>query len=376
MNQRYQKGSIRRQRRASGQDVWVWRYRVSGVMKQEMFRISDFPTERALWKHLETPISLLNSGSEEPVPVAVTMGKLIERYRKEYLPELAKSTRDTDGSMLKVHIEPRWAHVSVTDVRAMDVDKWLRSLPISPPSKGRARRLMKQLIDKAMFWELIPHRPNPITLVKVKGATKREKEIILLTPTQVGMLMAELAQPFRTMVLVAAILGLRVEEIVALQWADFNFRTGVVRIRRAFTHGELGQTKSDASAAKLPVPDVLSKALLAYRPMAGQSEWLFPSPVTGGPRRAEMIVQDYLKPTAAKLGLPKIGWHTFRHSYRAWLGASEATLSQQKDLMRHADIATTTGYGGTPVEDMRPFVDAVAAKFGEVTPVPSPTSTA
>jgi integrase len=304
------------------------------------------------------------------------MAKLIERYRKEYLPELAKSTRDTDGSMLKVHIEPRWAHVSVADVRAMDVDKWLRSLPISPASKGRARRLMKQLIDKAMFWELIPHRPNPITLVKVMGATKREKEIILLTPTQVGMLMAELAQPFRTMVLVAAILGLRVEEIVALQWADFNFRTGVVRIRRAFTHGELGQTKSDASAAKLPVPDVLAEALLAYRPMAGQSEWLFPSPVTGGPRRAEMIVQDYLKPTAAKLGLPKIGWHTFRHSYRAWLGASEATLSQQKDLMRHADIATTTGYGGTPVEDMRPFVDAVAAKFGEVTPVPSPTSTA
>jgi hypothetical protein len=86
-------------------------------MKQEMFRVSEFPNEKALWKHLETPISLLNSGVERPVPVAITMGKVIEQDRKEHLPELAKSTRDSDDSMLRVHIEPRWAEVLVANVR-------------------------------------------------------------------------------------------------------------------------------------------------------------------------------------------------------------------------------------------------------------------
>jgi hypothetical protein len=84
------------------------------------------------------------------------MGIVIARYRAEYLPTLAKSTRNTDGSMLKVHIEPKWGSVRIADVRPMAVDQWLRSLTVSPSSKGRARRLLKQLIDKAMFWEMIP----------------------------------------------------------------------------------------------------------------------------------------------------------------------------------------------------------------------------
>jgi hypothetical protein len=38
-------------------------------------------------------------------------------------------------------------------------------------------------------------------------------------------------------------------------------------------------------------------------------------------------------------------------------------MSQQKDMMRHADIGTTDIYGGTPVEEMRPLVEAVSAKL-------------
>ena len=331
-------------------------------MKQEKFKVADYATEKALWQHLGTAIRLLNEGAEEPAPVAATMGKVIARYREEYLPTLAKSTRNTDGSMLKVHIEPKWGSVAIADVRPKKVDEWLRSLTISPSSKGRARRLLKQLFDKAMFWELIPTAINPMTLVKVKGVSKRQKKVVLLTPAQVVALIAELEEPHNLMVLVAASLGLRVEEIVALQWDDFDFAAKTLTIGRAFTHAELGAPKSDSSAATLPISAALVKALQAYRPKV-KSEWLFPSRVTGGPRSADMILKDHIRPSASKLKLPKIGWHTFRHSYRSWIGGGKATMSQQKDMMRHADIATTAAYGGTPVEEMRPLVDAVAKKL-------------
>lgn len=75
------------------------------------------------------------------------------------------------------------------------------------------------------------------------------------------------------------------------------------------------------------------------------------------------MLQDHIAPVAKKLGMPHIGFHTFRHSYRAWLGGGDATLSQQKDLMRHSSIGVTMRYGGTPVEEMRPLVNAVAAKL-------------
>ena len=34
-----------------------------------------------------------------------------------------------------------------------------------------------------------------------------------------------------------------------------------------------------------------------------------------------------LKPAAQKLGLPKIGWHTFRHSFKAWIASGATTLT-------------------------------------------------
>jgi integrase len=117
--------------------------------------------------------------------------------------------------------------------------------------------------------------------------------------------------------------------VIPLQWTDFDFKvTKKVFIQRAYTHGELGAPKSTASAAELPLPEDLIEIIQAYRPSVRNSIWLFPSPVTGGPRSADMILADHLKPAAKKLGLPKPGWHTsFRHGYRSWLGAGTATTS-------------------------------------------------
>ena len=138
-----------------------------------------------MWQRLEKSISILNQDSKKALPITVTMGMLIKRYRKEHLSELRKSTQDTDGSMLHKYIEPKWGETRLSDLRAMDVDAWLKTLTIASSSRGRARRLMKELLDKAMFWELMPIAINPITLVKVRGSSLRVKRVEPYSPEQV-----------------------------------------------------------------------------------------------------------------------------------------------------------------------------------------------
>jgi integrase len=138
---------------------------------------------------------------------------------------------------------------------------------------------MKQMIDRAMFWRFIPQVENPIKLVKVKGSSTREKKPIISPIEHVNALIAALDEPYDLMVLVAATLGLRVSEVVALQWIDFDFEQKKVTIRRAYTHSTLGKPKSKASEAELPIEDSLLDQLLEFR--SGDSEWVFPSPVTG-----------------------------------------------------------------------------------------------
>lgn len=364
MSPSYQTGTLRRVKRAGGKEAWEWRYRLRGKQQQETFKVEDYPTQKLMWQRLEQSISTLNEDSKKHLPITITMGMLVKRYRKEHLAELRKSTQDTDGSMLRKHIEPKWDDVRLSDIRAMDVDAWLKTLPIAAASKGRARRLMKQMLDKAMFWELMPIAINPITLVKVKGSSLRQKKVVPYTPEQVMKLYGGLDEPFSVMVAIAAMLGLRVEEVIPLQWDDFNFEIKKVHIQRAFTHGALGPPKSSASEAELPLPQELIEILKAYRSRMGKSIWLFPSPVTGGPRSADQVLADYLKPAAKKLELPQPGWHTsFRHGYKSWLGAGDATLTQQKDLMRHSAMPVSDMYGRTPLEEMRPLVEAVSSRL-------------
>ena len=59
------------------------------------------------------------------------------------------------------------------------------------------------------------------------------------------------------------------------------------------------------------------------------------------PYHADSIRADYLVPTGLQLGLGRIGFHTFRHTYRAWLDETGAPVGVQQKLMRHAHVSTT-----------------------------------
>jgi len=53
-----------------------------------------------------------------------------------------------------------------------------------------------------------------------------------------------------------------------------------------------------------------------------------------------------IQPAAEIAGVGKVGWHTFRHSYRAWLKGFNTPLEIQKELMRHSNLKTTVEIHG------------------------------
>lgn len=356
MSIRYQRGSLRREKRAGGNDVWVWRFRLNGTMKQEKYPVADYRTKSAMWQHLEPAIRALNNQAPAPVHVAPTMNDVIKKYMEQNLIHLAKSTQNTQNGQLLIHIGPKWGEKALTEIEPGDVQEWIQTVKLSQVSKGHVMVLMRRLYKLAMLWKMYPVGFNPLTLVEVKGATKREEEPTILTPSQVTKLIAKLGPPRDLMVLATASLGLRVSETLALRWEDFDFKAKTVKVKRAFTHQELKEAKSEASKATVPVPAVL---LAALKEACGNQKngFVFPSPVTGRPYAAGMLLQDHIKPAAEKLDYGNIGWHDIRHSFRSWI-SSKASTTVQKDLMRHAEESTTANiYGRTPVKEMRPVVE-------------------
>jgi len=204
--------SLRKKRRAKGPDAWEFRYyetvgqsrqrrsKTIGTVEQYLNNAAARQAVAAL---------LLKLDSEAPPAGAVTFATLVDRYVEEELPERF-STRISYLSMVNTHIRPKWADFPLDKVKPMAVEDWLRQLLLAPKSKANTRSLMHSIFKCAERWQLIEIGKNPIALVRVKECSKRLTTPRVLTAAEFCGLLPHLKDPYRTMVIVAQCLGLRV----------------------------------------------------------------------------------------------------------------------------------------------------------------------
>ncbi len=237
----------------------------------------------------------------------------------------------------------------------MPVEAWLKGLSLAPKTRGHIRSLMHTIFQSAARWELIDK--NPINLVRVKGGTKRHHRPMILSIREFLGVLAELVEPYRTMVLVAGCLGLRISEIMALKWSDFESEASTLLVQRSVVHGRVDAVKTEYSQDYVPVDPSLSEALQHYREAIcypTEEGWVFANPRTGRPFHQDSIQKKHLRKAGEAIGFAgELGWHTFRHSYRSWLDETGAPLTVQKELMRHANIQTTINIYGRAMSETK-----------------------
>ena len=195
------------------------------------------------------------------------------------------------------------------------------------------------------------------------------------------------------MTLSAQCTGLRIEEILALYRGKIEFKRLCMKIEEAVVQGRIGPVKSEYSQDELPLDPSFATLLLNWKRHGNGIGLVFPSHITGRCYHASPLQQDWIRragwclvpspecgaePGIRCSGFPlcrskrpqitvhdarkaaakaacsgSIGWHTFRHTYRALLSDADTPLEVQQKLMRHADIRTTTQYGEVPMGNKR-----------------------
>ena len=354
LRQRYQHGCLTRKKRTRGGDVWEFRYYETTTEGQRRRRsmlvgsVARYPTVGDALREIEPLRLRLNIESRLGGPV--TINALIGRYIGQELPD-RHSTSRSYLTVLNRWIKPRWGDYLLEDVKTVAVEQWLRSLQLAPKSKTHIRSLMHLLYQNARRWEMVSN--NPIDLVRQSGRRLRIPRV--LTAVEVRLLLEQLAEPYHTMVLVAACLGLRVSEIIGLQWGDFDWDNMTVMIQRSVVQCQVGETKTEGSARPLPINPGLAERLRELHKRSTYrtpGDWVFANGA-GRPRWQETILQRQLKPAALRSGIGKIGWHTFRHTYSTMLRSAGTDIKVQQELLRHANIQTTMNIYTQAVSDQK-----------------------
>jgi len=351
---RYQQGSVQREKRHSGPDVWIYRWYETGTDGKSKYRKAIVGTVEALANQtsaLKAAQALrIDANHEAPHTEGgpKTVAELIAHYRlKELVGEnqgrKAFSTRAAYECYLNAWILPRWGTYRIDQVKPVAVEEWLDGIKRAKGTKAKIRNLMSAIYHHAMRYEWIER--NPIQLVR--QSAKREKVPDVLELAELQLLLTKLDVRERTLVLLDAATGLRVSELLALRWGDVDFENLELSVTRSIWHQVVGDCKTEASAKPVPLDSYMAEDLFRWRrqsPYPMNHDWVFASPTTKGkqPYWPDNLMKRHIKPVARSAGINKnIGWHTFRHSFGTLLKVNGEDVKTVQELLRHANSRIT-----------------------------------
>lgn len=334
----------------------VWNFYWWEEGKRRSKAIGRFSTKTAAWSAAQVLRGQV-SVAHPALPHVPTVAALVDQYRIEKMPTRLDTRRGYE-SWIRVHILPKWGQGLITDLQARPVEMWLESLALAPKSRAHVRGILSSLWNFAMWKQDIPLQVNPMSLVTVKGASKRIRQPRSLTVEQFRLLVSHLKEPFGTMALVCICFGLRISECLALRWSDVDWLNGKLRVERGIVEQNVDDVKTDESRKSLDVAGELLDRLKVWKQtteLGADGDWIFASPLKLG--RLPYSYTGFwreLDRAGKAAGIGHVGTHTFRHSYRMWIDAVGTPIGVQQKLMRHADIRTTMNiYGDAASTDMR-----------------------
>jgi hypothetical protein len=244
---------MQRNSRKEGPDAWQFRWsetRLDGKRfyhKKIVGTVEQYPDEDAARRSVVGLVSELNADGRPTNSGVLTVAQLCDHFEQR---ELSKdntwhthATKRIYPAYLSRWIRPHWQKYGLAEVRTIQVESWLRGLPLAKSSCAKIRTLMSVLFNHACRYELFDR--NPIHLVR--QSAKRRAPPTILVPAEIKALIDGLALRERTLVLLAASTGLRQSEIFGIKWGDIDFERGTMSVNRSIVYGVVGPCKTESS---------------------------------------------------------------------------------------------------------------------------------
>jgi integrase len=293
---------------------------------------------------LDQHLHMLNQGQQRPRATKHLQDFVDCEWTTLVLSTLKLSTQRGYRMVLGKHVMPcfgqqRLCGISKLDIQQFVADKFRQGLAWQ--TVRNAWIVLSSVLDSAVDDSYLTSNPARGVKFPLQG---RRKEPRILNAEALAKLLAQLREPYRSMVILAALTGLRVGELFALRWKAVDLAAGTIRISESVFHGHVQLPKSERSIRAIPIGP-RTRALLEEHGKRFAAKWneerlLFPNQL-GGPHRESNLLERVLKPAAKAAGLERVTWHQLRHIHASVLHdiGVPAKIAQQQ--LGHASVETT-----------------------------------
>ena len=239
-----QRGSLAMVSRKEAPAVWQFRWSEKGLdgtrvqRKRVIGTIERYPNEAAARSAVTVLLAEINSEKARVRTRSITVAELCDHFEQR---ELAKdntwrshATKKTYQACLNRWVRPHWQQYDLAEVRTIEVESWLRRLPLANSSCAKIRNLMSVLFNHACRYELFDR--NPIHLVR--QSAKRRRTPTVLIPAEIKALVDQSQHPRTNSGSPGSIHRLATERVVRLEMVRHrllprnNERNAIYRLRR------------------------------------------------------------------------------------------------------------------------------------------------
>lgn len=316
---------------------------------------------------------------------SLKFSEFTEIWKRDYgSKELAPSTYKRYCRMLETRLLPYFGHFYVNKIKPTDIMQFYDLLskdtqlvrkkdndgnktlkPLSGKTILEHHRLLRAMLHKAVYWQVIVS--NPAERVQPPKAKKPKRKYY--DDDQCKILLENLEQldeeqiKYKTAIILTVFTGVRLGELMGLEWNDIDFRNGIVSINRSSQY--LADTgvftkvpKTESSIREVAIPDFVISLLEEYKLWYEEQKSLYGElwidsnrlfvQADGKPMHPSTISKWFVK-YVDQIGLPVINFHGLRHTNATLLIAQNIDVAVVAARLGHAQITTTFNFYVHPI---------------------------
>ena len=311
---------------------------------------------------------------------SLKFSEFVEVWKRDYgSKELAPTTYKRYCRMLETRILPYFGHFYINKIRPTDIMKFYDLLekdtqlvrkkgnngsktkkPLSGKTILEHHRLLRAMLHRAVYWQLIVS--NPAERVQPPRAKKPKRKSY--DDEQTKILLENLEKltvedtKYKVAIILTIFTGVRLGELMGLEWQDVDFRNGIISINRSSQYlSDMGVftkvPKTESSIREIAIPEFIISLLEEYKLWYEEQKSLYGElwmnsdrlfvQADGKPMHPSSISKWFVK-YVGTIGLPVINFHGLRHTNASLLVAQNIDIAVVSARLGHAQISTTLDF--------------------------------
>jgi len=357
------RGRDRIWRRLDRNKKWwfAWRDPASGKRRKKQAERNSYEGAKKEQARLELGLVKVPEGTP------ITFAKYAKRWLESHVqPNLKPSTAESYEGILDVHLRPRFGKLPLEKIARKSIKEYLDELV----SKGEQSRntirniaaTLRSILSHAVEDDLLSSNPA-IRFGRFNSSQDEGHKAEFLTVEEAEKFLqaAKILSPERYPLFLTALrTGMRLGELLALEWDDIQFGESeddadrYILVRHNFTHGKFTSPKNRREE-RVDLNWELRQVLMGLRDERmlkaiqrgeeGVAGLVFPSE-TGGPLDSRNVYHRDFLPCLKSAGLRRVTFHALRHSFAHALIQGGASLAYVKEMMRHHSIQVSVDIYG------------------------------